>query len=1022
MGKYDKLLIENEAQKIIENKQFDVACSGMKEMADDSRKTVDLYNNPETVLNEIDEKFKEATKLDNADIAFLFFATALQCVRQYFITNWKERESDQKAARNTKGHNEEHSARKRGEWFLPSPAEIVANPVPYDAIRQTKLAKSKEALIGAGDLRHRLVLGHDPILGWIFGVSNIATSTITNWKLQSFHVKSMPHKQGSTAKVDRISTPVQTSEMIKVAGNRFFKSGIEGYTVLVTSLIKEWVHLKSDINTKDSLPFPIISVFSTDLVNKFAKYGLDMGNITAVSKQAMYAEAINVIIGILHGMYCYYSQQNTGEAQPSLKEISYITRNKDCQDVLELNKVKTRKILLFSNLIATCSNIIAVSIMEKVEKGKGLSYLDVGGIVVTLHRLISDTKFISEVKKEFLEKEWYNAVVGEEYKFIAEAEKMSKKDILKGIEIQAKSDAAKAEKVADGLAVHAGVLNEIKSTQQTVHNKVDVVLQDKCDQEAEILYGLKSNKKVSDLDYTEQRVLSAVIYTLLANGENNSDLQRRFYQCVEQYGVSERFDDFDFSNLKNIDSYSDRRVILKAVCAFLFLKDFTFDFKEDTRNYGWLADFTSCKDVEEVCGEIEKEYFILGADGVVTGYLVPTKQIETTVENEQLLEETTTVCDDNKNDYSELHGIIEKYLADEKALGKKTEVNESLLKRELGKDYPNVSLSAVIAATKISNGYLFFTTYAVYLKEGSIIRGKYICLPYDKIIVDGISTADGLMKGTRKLNIPYLNDSNEQSRVELDDFKVTEEKLRELLIEIKNSGCAVSDTDKNVEFKDLNEQTKELFFSILCNVLNKEKHSLMEIYLLISEYNVLNRWNDIAEFDCDSNTEALIKDFVSQIPYLSENSVSTEAMKLFMRTVARSNLLDGKEATLLTQYEEKCIKCFDVAGKFSDTDFNIMLKQCSKNERNLSLEELAELKDSISVNNILYSDKILFGIEKMIDNIEKAEEAKQNTPMAKLAKTTQDKVIPLVKGFVEKTGEQIKKIDISSKSEKNDNQ
>ena len=52
----------------------------------------------------------------------------------------------------------------------------------------------------------------------------------------------------------------------------------------------------------------------------------------------------------------------------------------------------------------------------------GLTKTDVaiGGYIVTMQRLISDTKFISGVKKEFLEKEWHKLVVGEDYDFISE--------------------------------------------------------------------------------------------------------------------------------------------------------------------------------------------------------------------------------------------------------------------------------------------------------------------------------------------------------------------------------------------------------------------------------------------------------------------------------------------------------------------------------------------------------------------------------------------------------------------------
>ena len=43
--------------------------------------------------------------------------------------------------------------------------------------------------------------------------------------------------------------------------------------------LKEAIHLKSDIGTANSLPIPVISVFSPELASSLANYGFDMANI-----------------------------------------------------------------------------------------------------------------------------------------------------------------------------------------------------------------------------------------------------------------------------------------------------------------------------------------------------------------------------------------------------------------------------------------------------------------------------------------------------------------------------------------------------------------------------------------------------------------------------------------------------------------------------------------------------------------------------------------------------------------------
>ena len=80
MSKYDKIRKDNYAQRELEQ-QLNFASQGMAELVDDSQHTADIYNNAESVLNDIDEKFMQATKLDKTDVAFLMLATALQIGR-----------------------------------------------------------------------------------------------------------------------------------------------------------------------------------------------------------------------------------------------------------------------------------------------------------------------------------------------------------------------------------------------------------------------------------------------------------------------------------------------------------------------------------------------------------------------------------------------------------------------------------------------------------------------------------------------------------------------------------------------------------------------------------------------------------------------------------------------------------------------------------------------------------------------------------------------------------------------------
>lgn len=409
MGKYDKLKAQN--QQITSDIKYEA--THFQEISAEYNRVAEIYSAPSIILNDIDRQFSAATKLNGVDIAFLFFATALQCVRQYAFDSLhfkskEERPSDKKAADNTWGHKKEHSDRSLF-YYNPSLAEILSNPVPFDA----QFGSSDFDLGLSGNLHRPKTLGHDPILGWIFGTANIATNTLTTWEWKSYHIKTGQTKNGNNR--DKIIAPAKTLEIFEHVSNKLLgkegrlddsfskeklihnpNSKFAGPAIIAASIGKEAIHLKSDVKSKNSLPLPIISTISPEFANTLAKYGLDMANVLTAGKQATYATLINFIIATIHRLL--YDESRDGAQK--------------------LYEVRTRKILSYSNVIASASNVIFVALTAEATGGESLKKLDIGGLAVTLYRLIADAHFIKEVKIEFLEKQWYDDVVGEDYSFM----------------------------------------------------------------------------------------------------------------------------------------------------------------------------------------------------------------------------------------------------------------------------------------------------------------------------------------------------------------------------------------------------------------------------------------------------------------------------------------------------------------------------------------------------------------------------------------------------------------------------
>ena len=217
-------------------------------------------------------------------------------------------------------------------------------------------------------------LGHDPILGWIFGTANIMTSSLTKIDYATYEV---------TNNIMTQLYPLGTAGMMQNA----ICFATSDPKLLVVSFLRQAIHFGSDYFTKQGLPVPMLSTINNDLVgDMLTKWHIDMYSIT---RGATIASFINAIIALIHGLFA----MNFSEAKRKLYEV------------------RTRKILTYSNLIATSTNVAFTAQTYQWEK------LDVGGIAVAIYRLITDVKFIRGVKEEFVfgtYKQMFTGEIGEE--------------------------------------------------------------------------------------------------------------------------------------------------------------------------------------------------------------------------------------------------------------------------------------------------------------------------------------------------------------------------------------------------------------------------------------------------------------------------------------------------------------------------------------------------------------------------------------------------------------------------------
>ncbi len=330
----------------------------------------------------LDHLFSYRTKLNQSEINLLIVATALQCLRIYLMNYFTTIEKAGKGKRESSLHKQQDYilkhfdkgyAEKPHEYYAPLSQIISISGVPYDTTRfkgkRYDIFNGLEKGMGAN---HRFsTLGHDPFIGLVVGTANIMTNTITtvredNPLPRTFHVNY----------TDTYKSPGISGEAsFVIALKQIYERSKDDITPLVAALIKQLIHIATDTYTPAGIQLPganlMLSRKNAEILTSYVSHG----DMTKLGTSANLDLIIDKIIEILHGCL--------------LLESDVDIDNK-------INLVKTKKILLYSQTIATGSNLIIETITGNIKN------LDWAGFVLLINRLFSDVDFIYNVKYDFL--------------------------------------------------------------------------------------------------------------------------------------------------------------------------------------------------------------------------------------------------------------------------------------------------------------------------------------------------------------------------------------------------------------------------------------------------------------------------------------------------------------------------------------------------------------------------------------------------------------------------------------------
>lgn len=361
------------------NAQYSILQTAIRHEIDNTKDLIELSGETNSYFDKLDVAFEKETSMSKEDYLVLLLASVLQVARQNLVL-LVPRMDDQTSAntiKNSLGLPKVHSNREYG-YYNPSFSMVLTNPEPYDVIRG-----SAGRLGGYGQMGHRAAtLGHDSILGLIVGTANIATGTVTTSDLMSYHITTID-------KVDAFGNNASTGKVFYHFLRKVTSKNIDDKKIVALAFAKQLIHMLTDVQTKNSLPIPFIGLCDgvakrwlnnpIGLGNKLSTFGMDVSKGVLSAGGAF---AINRLVEWLHYALCY---------DGTVSE--------------DMFKVRTKKIVCYSNLIASGINAVESLALHNPKM------IDLSGYLISVMELVTSVKFQKQIKRDFVFGEYDAALI-----------------------------------------------------------------------------------------------------------------------------------------------------------------------------------------------------------------------------------------------------------------------------------------------------------------------------------------------------------------------------------------------------------------------------------------------------------------------------------------------------------------------------------------------------------------------------------------------------------------------------------
>lgn len=353
---------------------------------------------------ETDVRFSQETNLTQKDIQILVISVAIRVLYFYLLkifangattfdnqdvakTSSPEPVIDAMQNVNVEGIENKESAKQLlyllcGNGIvsfksIKSEGQVLNDALPFD-VQDNEFFRRKD------------VLAYHPMMGWLVGVINILTDTVTTTKLESFSVtKSLYDEQLHFEKVQNLG--VLLPFMFDCTKNK---------DSLLAAVVRQ-----ADALKVTSAPLEDVSAMLKETI------AIEEHNSALMDKVDVFSRIIPFDLSSLHLGGIFRDVAITAFFNKLITAIHAVRYDPKVDGDMKLYTVRTNKIIAISSVIAASVNSLPALITEDIRQ------IDVSGVIMSLITVFNSTKFWIDVKAGYLASA-YKAKIDEAFKEI----------------------------------------------------------------------------------------------------------------------------------------------------------------------------------------------------------------------------------------------------------------------------------------------------------------------------------------------------------------------------------------------------------------------------------------------------------------------------------------------------------------------------------------------------------------------------------------------------------------------------